>query len=218
MSAGEVLETVPGLVVSQHSGEGKANQYQPARLQPRSRHRLLDDGRRCAREYADGRACARLCGPQLPDSRARQRRAIQEGAVLRRRGRFLRGWRSEHQLRQPARTPCRRASVRATTDGGDCWRGVTSRRWWLPACGARVEPQRWTLGSAGRLSRRSTACCGYSRGDNRNGFSLTGMGYWANWDSTDQVAERAVSSGLIPRFGHLDPTDGGQNESTEPRR
>ena len=29
----------------------------------------------------------------------------------------------------------------------------------------------------------------YSRGDNRNGFSLTGMGYWADWDSTDQVAD-----------------------------
>ena len=27
MRAGEVLETVPGLVISQHSGEGKANQY-----------------------------------------------------------------------------------------------------------------------------------------------------------------------------------------------
>ena len=27
MRAGEVLETVPGLIVSQHSGEGKANQY-----------------------------------------------------------------------------------------------------------------------------------------------------------------------------------------------
>ncbi len=27
MRAGEVLETVPGMVVSQHSGEGKANQY-----------------------------------------------------------------------------------------------------------------------------------------------------------------------------------------------
>lgn len=25
--AGEVLETVPGLIVTQHSGEGKANQY-----------------------------------------------------------------------------------------------------------------------------------------------------------------------------------------------
>ena len=50
----------------------------------------------------------------------------------------------------------------------------------------------------------------YSQGDNHNGFSLTGMGYWANWESTDQVAERAVSSGLIPRFGHLDPTDSGK--------
>ena len=38
----------------------------------------------------------------------------------------------------------------------------------------------------------------YSRGDNRNGFSITGMGYWADWDSTDQVADarhrRAASS------------------------
>ncbi len=33
MRTGEVLETVPGLVVSQHSGEGKANQYLPPRLQ-----------------------------------------------------------------------------------------------------------------------------------------------------------------------------------------
>ena len=27
MRPGEMLETVPGLVISQHSGEGKANQY-----------------------------------------------------------------------------------------------------------------------------------------------------------------------------------------------
>src|SRR5262249_40171881 len=27
MSAGEILETVPGVIISQHSGEGKANQY-----------------------------------------------------------------------------------------------------------------------------------------------------------------------------------------------
>src|SRR3989442_192909 len=36
------------------------------------------------------------------------------------------------------------------------------------------------------------------------------MGYWADWNSTDQVANRAVTSGLIPRFGVLDPTDGGK--------
>jgi hypothetical protein len=49
----------------------------------------------------------------------------------------------------------------------------------------------------------------YSQGDNRNGFSLTGMGYWADWDATDQVPRRAVSSGVISRFGLIDPDAGG---------
>ncbi len=49
----------------------------------------------------------------------------------------------------------------------------------------------------------------YSRGDQRNGFSVTGIGYWADWNSTDQVAQRAVASGLISRFGYLDGTDRG---------
>jgi hypothetical protein len=31
----------------------------------------------------------------------------------------------------------------------------------------------------------------YSRGDNRNGFSLTGMGYWSDWDSTP--SERSIA-------------------------
>ena len=43
----------------------------------------------------------------------------------------------------------------------------------------------------------------YSRGDNRNGFSVTGMGYWADWDATDQVPERAIVNGLISRFGAI---------------
>jgi hypothetical protein len=50
----------------------------------------------------------------------------------------------------------------------------------------------------------------YSQGDNRNGFSVTGMGYWADWDSTDQVPQRAIKSGLLSRFGFIDPTDGGE--------
>jgi hypothetical protein len=49
----------------------------------------------------------------------------------------------------------------------------------------------------------------YTRGDNRNGIALTGVGYWADWDSTDQVPGRAVAEGLIPRFGLIDGSDGG---------
>ena len=36
------------------------------------------------------------------------------------------------------------------------------------------------------------------------------MGYWADWASTDQVPERAITEGLIPRFGFIDASDGGK--------
>jgi hypothetical protein len=50
----------------------------------------------------------------------------------------------------------------------------------------------------------------FSAGDTRNGFSLTAQGYNADWNSTDQIPQRAVDSGLIGRFGNIDPTDGGR--------
>jgi hypothetical protein len=50
----------------------------------------------------------------------------------------------------------------------------------------------------------------YSVGDVRNGFAVTMMGYEGNWDSTDQIPRRAVEAGQISRFGHVDPSDGGQ--------
>ena len=50
----------------------------------------------------------------------------------------------------------------------------------------------------------------YSQGTADDGFSITGMGYSNRWTSTDQIAERAVSEGVIDRFGSLDPTDGGE--------
>jgi len=49
----------------------------------------------------------------------------------------------------------------------------------------------------------------YSRGDTINGFSLTAMGSQGTWNSTDQIPARAVSEGLIGRFGTIDATDGG---------
>ena len=65
MRAGEVLETVPGVIISQHSGEGKANQYY-------LRGFNLDHGTDFATtvaghagEHADARPWARLLGPQL---------------------------------------------------------------------------------------------------------------------------------------------------------
>ena len=50
----------------------------------------------------------------------------------------------------------------------------------------------------------------WSTGDVSNGFSLTGIGYHANWNSTDQVAVRAIKEGLIGKFDALDPSDAGK--------
>ncbi|MEO8158115.1 MAG: TonB-dependent receptor [Betaproteobacteria bacterium] len=50
----------------------------------------------------------------------------------------------------------------------------------------------------------------YSRGDNADGFSVTGMAYKADWDSTDQIPQRAVGNGTMDRFGAIDPSDGGE--------
>ena len=49
----------------------------------------------------------------------------------------------------------------------------------------------------------------YSQGTALDGFALTGMAYWAKWNATNQIPERAVAEGLIGRFGTLNPTDGG---------
>jgi hypothetical protein len=49
----------------------------------------------------------------------------------------------------------------------------------------------------------------YFRGDSSDYSTLTAMAYSGKWNSTDQVPLRAISQGRIDRFGTLNPTDGG---------
>jgi outer membrane receptor protein involved in Fe transport len=50
----------------------------------------------------------------------------------------------------------------------------------------------------------------YSEGDNHNGYSVTGMVYHDLWTNTTDIPVRAIDEGIVPnRFGTLDPTDGG---------
>ena len=50
----------------------------------------------------------------------------------------------------------------------------------------------------------------YSQGSDANGFSITARGYHGKWNSSDQIAEDAVA--LVGFFGTLDPTTGGRSE------
>jgi outer membrane receptor protein involved in Fe transport len=58
--------------------------------------------------------------------------------------------------------------------------------------------------------RKINAVLRYSGGDERDGFSVTGMFYRGLWNSTTDQPERAIAQGLIGRFGSLDPSDGGE--------
>jgi hypothetical protein len=60
-------------------------------------------------------------------------------------------------------------------------------------------------------SNRYNALLRYHWGTGRDEYTITGSAYWAPmWHSTDQVAQRAVNEGVIGRFGAIDPTDGGK--------
>lgn len=51
----------------------------------------------------------------------------------------------------------------------------------------------------------------YAQGTASNGFNLTAMAYQAGWNATDQIPLRAVTNGTLSRYGAVDPTDGGQS-------
>ena len=50
----------------------------------------------------------------------------------------------------------------------------------------------------------------YSQGDATKGFSITARGYHGKWNSSDQIPETAVP--LVGSFGSLNPTDGGNSQ------
>jgi hypothetical protein len=59
-------------------------------------------------------------------------------------------------------------------------------------------------------ARKENLVLRYSAGDQQRGYSVTGMFYHQLWTNTTDIPMRAITEGLVPdRFGTLDPTDGG---------
>jgi hypothetical protein len=60
-------------------------------------------------------------------------------------------------------------------------------------------------------ARKENSVLRYSEGDEQNGYTLTGMFYHQLWTNTTDIPVRAIDESLVPnRFGTLDPTDGGR--------
>ena len=58
--------------------------------------------------------------------------------------------------------------------------------------------------------RKINAMLRYSAGDAHDGYSLTGSFYHGLWNNQTDQPERAITEGLISRFGELDPSDQGR--------
>lgn len=60
-------------------------------------------------------------------------------------------------------------------------------------------------------ARKENATLRFSHGDDRNGYSITAMLYHQLWTNTTDIPLRAIADDLIPnRFGTLNPSDGGR--------
>jgi opacity protein-like surface antigen len=65
----------------------------------------------------------------------------------------------------------------------------------------------WT--PSGDDERKFSGLLRYTQGTATDGFSITAQAYSNSWNAADQIPLRAISTGQIPLYGELDPTDGG---------
>jgi hypothetical protein len=64
----------------------------------------------------------------------------------------------------------------------------------------------WNIGDD---ARKLDGVLRYTGGTSQDGFTVTAMGYHNIWHATDQIPYRAIAKGLIDRWGAIDSTDGG---------
>jgi outer membrane receptor protein involved in Fe transport len=207
---GEILEAVPGLLVTQHSGEGKANQYF-------LRGYNLDHGTDMAiyvddvpvnmRTHAHGQGYADLNWLMPETINALD---VRKGPYFADEGDFSSVGnlhislidRLDKGLAQMTvgSFGYRRSFGMGSTRVGDGTLLVASE------AGSYNGP--WNNPDE---MRKLNGLVRYSQGTALAGFSITGMGYTNGWNSTDQVPLRAIASGDIGRFGTIDSTDGGNS-------
>ncbi|WP_082501260.1 TonB-dependent receptor [Methylobacterium sp. Leaf88] len=205
---GEALESVPGLIVTQHSGEGKANQFflRGFNLDHGTDIALHVDGMPVnMRTHAHGQGYADLnfLIPELVGAVE-----FHKGPYFVRDGDFA----SAGSVRIDYLDTVAR-NLALTSLGSFGYKRALSiasaplgEGHLLVAGEAQTYDGPWDVPD--RLAKLN-AVVRYSQGTALDGFALTGMAYWAKWNATNQIPERAVAEGIIGRFGSLNPTDGG---------
>ncbi len=220
---GEALETVPGLVVTQHSGDGKANQYF-------LRGYNLDHGTDFATSldgvpanmptnaHGQGYSDLNYLIPELVN-----RIDYRKGPYFAENGDFSSAGSADIQYRNSLDH-----NIADLTVGGDGYRRA------LLAGSTRLAPSGKDSGNTTTLDatnptllgaveimrnngpwtikedlQKTNALLRLSDGNNTTGWAIDGIYYDAKWNATDQVPLELINSGQLGRFSSMDPTDGG---------
>src|ERR1700736_6824404 len=206
---GEVLELVPGLIITQHSGAGKANQYF-------LRGFNLDHGTDFAtylagmpvnlRTHAHGQGYMDL-NFMIPELVSRV--DYYKGPYFAQQGDFATA--GSANIHYAESLPNTLAELGIGT-------GKYGRA--LLAGSPEFGPGRVVYGielyhDNGPWEhpdnyRKLNGVLRYTQKTGDSQWGVTAMGYSGKWNSTDQIAQRAVDEGLIDRLGTIDPSDGGR--------
>jgi hypothetical protein len=218
---GEVLETVPGMVVTQHSGDGKANQYflRGYNLDHGTDFATFVDGvpvNMPTNAHGQGYTDLNFLIPELVD-----RIEYRKGPYFAEDGDFA----SAGSARIKYVDSLEHGILNVTAGGEDYRRLVLAGS--TPLARFTGEPDSTSTGPRilGALEleedngpwktpegvRKVNGLVRLSDGTHANGWSVDAIGYASHWTSTDQVPLALIESGQLCRFCALDPTDGGRS-------
>ncbi|TXI17047.1 MAG: TonB-dependent receptor [Nitrosomonas sp.] len=207
---GELLETVPGLIVTQHSGEGKANQYflRGFNLDHGTDLRITVDGmlvNQRSHGHGQGWADTNFIIPELMGNlqylkgpyHASQGDFSSAGAVT---------------MSYIDKLPKGIASYGLGEQG--FMRGLVAKSHEVGQGNVLYAVELLTKDGPWIKHedfKKFNAVLRYSQDTGATKFNVTAMSYGGNWNSTDQIPARGVAGSIVPRLGTIDPSSGGES-------
>jgi outer membrane cobalamin receptor len=206
---GELLEVTPGLIVSQHSGEGKANQFylRGFNLDHGTDLRTTIDGmlvNQRSHSHGQGWSDVNFLIPELAGTLD-----YHKGPYSAEDGDFAAaGSVSVHYLDKLPKT-----LVSLGTGENGYRRGLIAGS--PEVAGGSLLYALELFHNDGPFTkgdnyRKINGVLRYSRGTEASSVNVTAMAYNGTYNATDQIPKRAVDAGTLNRFSAIDPTDGGK--------
>jgi len=208
LRTGELLETVPGLVVTQHSGAGKANQYflRGFNLDHGTDFATSVDGvpvNMPTHAHGQGYTDINFVIPEFLQSIE-----YRKGTYYAETGNFSAA--GAANMRYRSSLP---GTIIALEGGEDNYYravlGVSPR----VGDGALLVGLEYSMSDGPWVLeqdfRKLNGLVKYTVESDSGKLSLSAQGYDGEWAATDQIPLRAVQSGALNRFGYIDPSNGG---------